>query len=183
MIKKIYYVLVLTVFLLSSFRVYAENIFSDKQLNGSMDITSNSMEVFKDKKLVVFSGNAKVIQGNRVLKSDKLLLYFKSEPDKKNKIGTIETDTAGDLERIEAKGNVYLNNEEKIATGDEAIYFRDSNKVIMIGNASLKEGKTSIKGDRVTVFLNENRGIVEGNTQTQVKAIIYPKDMKKTGTK
>jgi lipopolysaccharide export system protein LptA len=53
----------------------------------------------------------------------------------------------------------------------------------MIGNATLKDGKNFIKGDRVIVFLNENRGIVEGNTQKQAKAIIYPNDVKKIGTK
>jgi len=47
----------------------------------------------------------------------------------------------------------------------------------------LKEGKNSIRGDRVTVFLNENRGVVESNTQRQVKAIIYPQDKKKPGVK
>ena len=183
MINIIHYVLVVTIFLLSSFQVYADNNFPGRQSDKPMEITSDSMEVFKDKKLVVFSGKAKVMQGNSVLKSDKLFLYYKTESDNKSKIGIIKTDKIGELERIEAKGNVYLNNEERIATGDEAIYFRDSNKVIMIGNATLKDGKNSIKGDRVIVFLNENRGIVEGNTQKQVKAIIYPKDMKKTGTK
>ena len=51
----------------------------------------------------------------------------------------------------------------------------------MTGNAVLNEGKNSIKCDRVTVFLNENRGIVEGNNQKQIKAIIYPQERKKTG--
>ena len=95
-----------------------------------MEITSNRMEAFNEKKLVVFSGNAKVTQGNNVLKSDKLLLYYKKEPDKKDKIGTMETEKTGDLEKIEAKGNVSLTQGEKVATGDEAVYFHDSNKII-----------------------------------------------------
>ena len=70
---------------------------------------------------------------------------------------------------------------KRVATGDEAIYYRDSNKVILTGNAVLSEGKNSVKGDRVIVFLNENRGIVESDTQKQVKAIIYPQNKKKTG--
>jgi lipopolysaccharide export system protein LptA len=139
------------------------------------------MEAFNEKKLVVFSGNAVATQGNKVLKADQLLLYYKKESGKKNKIGTIETDSAGDLEKIEAKGKVSLTQGERIATGDEAVYFRDSNKVIMTGNAMLKEGKNIIKGDKVIVFLNENRGVVESNTQKQVKAIIYPQEKKKTG--
>ncbi|MBN1365456.1 MAG: lipopolysaccharide transport periplasmic protein LptA [Syntrophaceae bacterium] len=178
MVNKIYYVLILTFLLLLSIKVHADNRFPIKQSDKPMEITSDRMEIFKDKKLVVFSGNAKVTQGNSLLKADKLSLYYRDEPDKKYKIGTIQTGKAGDLERIEARGNVYLNYEEKIATGNEAIYFRDSGKVIMVGNASLKEGENCIKGESVIVFLDENRGIIEGNTQKQVKAVIYPKDIK-----
>jgi len=75
-----------------------------------------------------------------------------------------------------------LSQGKRTATGDEAVYFRDSNKVIMTGNAMLKEGKNIIRGDRVIVFLNENRGTVESNTQKQVKAIIYPQEKKKAET-
>jgi lipopolysaccharide export system protein LptA len=82
------------------------------------------------------------------------------------------------MEKIEATGNVSLTQGERIATGDEAIYFQDSGQVIMIGNAVLREGKNVIKGDRVIVFLNDNRGIVESNTKKQVKAIIYPQEKK-----
>jgi lipopolysaccharide export system protein LptA len=183
MSNKIYYILIPMLFLLSIIRVSAENNFPNKQSDKPMEITSNSMDVLKDKKLVVFSGNTKVMQGNSVLKSDKLFFYYKYGPDKKQKNGILETNKTGKIERIEAKGNVYLNHEEKIATGDEAIYLRDSNKVIMTGNATLNDGKSSIKGDRVIVFLDENRGIVEGTTQKRVKASVYPKDVKKTEIK
>ena len=175
MVNKKFSILVLFILLLSAFRVYADNNLLSRQSDEPMEITSNKMEAFNEKKLVVFSGNAKVTQGNSVLKSDQLLLYYKKEPDKKEKIGSMETERTGDLEKIEAKGNVSLTQGKRVAIGDEAIYFHDSNKVILTGNAVLSEGKNSIKGDRVIVFLNENRGVVEGNT----KAIIYPQNNKK----
>lgn len=170
------------IFLLTASLGYAENKLFNKQSNEPMEITSNRMEAFNDNKLVVFSGNARVTQGNSVLKSEKLLLYYK-EPDKKDKAGTIENEKTGDLEKVEAKGNVTLTQGERVATGDEAVYFRDSAKIIMTGNPTLSEGKNLIKGDRVIVYLNENRGVVEGNTNKQVKAIIYPQEKKKTGVK
>ena len=184
MIKKKYFALIWLVFLLSPFRAYAENNFSGRESSDEpIEITSDRMEAFNDRKLVVFSGHATVVQGKSLLKANKLFLYYKNEPDKKDKIGTIETDKTGELERIEAKGNVSLTQGERMATGEEAVYFRDANKVIMTGNAVLNEGKNTVKGDRVIVFLNENRGIVESSTQKQVKAIIYPQSRNKTGTK
>jgi lipopolysaccharide export system protein LptA len=171
----------LLIFLLTASCVYADNNFISKQSDEPLEITSNRMEAFNENKLVVFSGNAIVTQGKKVLKSDKLLLYYKKEPDKKEKVGSIETERAGDLEKIEAKGNVSLTQGERIASGDEAVYFRDSGKIIMTGNAMLSEGKNSIKGDRVIIFLNEDRGVVESNTKKQVKAVIYPQEKKKAG--
>jgi len=172
------YLFILFVLLTTSI-AYAENKLFNKQSDEPIEITSNRMEAFNEKKLIVFSGNAIAKQGNKVLKADQLNLYYKKEPDKKVKIGTTETEGTGDLEKVEAKGNVSLTQGGRTATGDEAIYLRDSGKVIMTGNPVLSEGKNSIKGDRVIVFLNEDRGVVESNTKKQVKAIIYPQEKKK----
>ena len=178
MIDKKVYSFILFIILLTACCTYADNNFISKQSDDPIEITSNRMEAFNEKKLVVFSGNAIAKQGNKVLKADQLNLYYKKEPEKV-KVGTTETEGTGNLEKIEAKGNVSLTQGERIATGDEAIYLRDSGKVIMTGNAVLREGKNSIKGDSVIVFLNENRGLVESNTKKQVKAIIYPQEKKK----
>jgi lipopolysaccharide export system protein LptA len=181
MIDKKLYIFILFIVLFAAPLAYAENKLFNKQSDEPMEITSNRMEAFNENKLVVFSGNAMVKQGSKILKSDKILLYYKKEPDKKEKVGMIETERVGDLEKVEAKGNVSLTQGERVATGDEATYYQDSAKIIMTGNAVLSEGKNSIKGDKVIVFLNENRGIVESNTKKQVKAIIYPQEKKKAG--
>jgi lipopolysaccharide export system protein LptA len=178
--RKVYSFIVLIILLTASCVSAKDNVIG-KQSDEPMEITSNRMEAFNENKLVVFSGNAMAKQGNKVLKADQLFLYYKKEPDKKDKVGTIVTERTGDLEKVEAKGKVSLIQGERVATGDEAIYYRDSAKIIMTGNAVLNEGKNSIKGDRVIVFLNENRGIVESNTKKQVKAIIYPQEKKKAG--
>ena len=182
MIHKKIYIFFALVLLFSTLQAYADNL-SLTQSDDPMEITSDRMEAFNEKKMVVFSGNAKAVQGKNILKSDKLLLYYKNEPDKKEKKETIPTDKAGELEKIEAKGNVSLTQGDRVATGDDAVYYRDSNKVIMTGNATLREGKNTIKGDRVIVYLNENRGVVESNAQNQVKAVIFPRETKKTQTK
>jgi lipopolysaccharide export system protein LptA len=181
MIKKI--IPVLFVFLLSALGAYAGDNPPLMPSGEPIEITSDRMEAFNKEKLVVFSGNATVTKGNAVIKADKLLLYYKDNDDKTDKKITAETAKTGDLEKIEAKGNVCLTQEQRIAKGDEAIYYRDSNKIILTGNAVLNEGKSSIKGERVTVLLNENRGIVEGNAQKQIKAVIYPQEKKQTQTK
>lgn len=174
-IKKL--IAVLFVFLLFTLCAHAGEKQQAMPSGEPVEITSDRMEAFNKEKMVVFSGNATVTKGNAVLKADKVLLYYKDNDDKTEKKITARTAKTGDLEKIEAKGNVSLTQDQRVATGDEAIYFRDSNKIILTGNAVLNEGKSSIKGDKVTVFLNENKGVVEGNTQKQIKAVIYPQKM------
>lgn len=183
MTDKYIYILVLSFVFPMFFQVHAANDFMKNNSTEPMEITSDRMEAFNEKKLVIFSGNAKVIQGNSILKSDKILLYYKKNSDKNEKAGPAETDPAGELDKVEAKGNVSLIQGERTASGDEAVFLRDSSKVILTGNAVLKEGKNIIRGDRVTVFLDEDSGVVESDTEKQVKAIIYPQDRKKTDIK
>lgn len=178
MIHKKIYILFLFVLLISYFQAYADqNILGTKQ-DKPLEITSSRMEAFQDRKLIVFSGDATVTQGSSVLKADKLFLYYKKDPDKINH-GKADSDKTGKLEKIEAKGHVSLIQENRKATGNEAVYFQEGNKVILTGNAVLNEGKSSIKGERVIILIDENRGIVESGEQTKVKAVIYPQNHKK----
>jgi lipopolysaccharide export system protein LptA len=179
MANKIIFLVITTVLFLTGSVLYAKD--EIKQINKINDkepieITSEKMDAYNEKKLVVFSGNAVARQGNIVLKSDRLMLYYKKETAKKDKIGTKEIEGVGDLEKIEAKGNISVTQGERMATGYEAIYLQDSGQIIMTGNAVLREGKNIIKGDKVIVFINENRGTVQSDPQKRVKAIIYPQE-------
>lgn len=176
-IKKISSVFVMMLWLVSP--VYAATDLIKGSPEEPLEITANKMEAFHEKNLVVFSGNACVIRGNTSLKSDRIYLYYKKEPVKKQKTGVIETAGSGELDKVEARGNVLLIQGDRTASADEALYVRESNKIIMTGNATLKEGKNIIRGDRVIVFLSEDRGIVESDPHKQVKAVIYPREEKK----
>lgn len=143
-----------------------------------IDIVSDRLDAYNEKKLVVFSGNAVATQGDKTIKSDRLLLYYKNDTKAPEKKGAKNVGNSGDLEKIEAKGHVTVTQGEKIVTGDDATYYQDTQQIIMIGNAVMREGRNIIKGDRITVFLDEDRGIVESDEKKRVKATIYPEDRK-----
>jgi lipopolysaccharide export system protein LptA len=48
----------------------------------------------------------------------------------------------------------------------------------MSGNAIMQEGANVIRGQKIVVFLNENRGVVEAAENKRVTATIYPTDQK-----
>jgi lipopolysaccharide export system protein LptA len=143
-----------------------------------IQIVSDRLDAYNEKKLVVFSGNAVATQGDKIIKSDRLLLYYKKDPRVPEKVGAENVGNTGDLERIEAKGHVTITQGERVVTGEDAIFYQDTQQIVMTGNAVMREGRNVIRGDRIVVFLNEDRGIVESIEKSRVKAIIYPEDKK-----
>jgi lipopolysaccharide export system protein LptA len=143
-----------------------------------IEIVSDRMDAYNEKKLVIFSGNAVATQGDKELKSDSLSLYYKKETGKKDKIGAKEIEGTGDLEKIEAKGNVVVTQKKRVATGDEAVYYQDSGEIILTGNPLLREDKSTIKGCKIIIYTNEDRGVVEScdPEKERVKAVIYPQE-------
>jgi lipopolysaccharide export system protein LptA len=178
--KKIFLLLPLIILLSASSLDAKDNIALINKMNSNepYEIISDRMDAFNEKKMVVFSGNATARQGDKVLKSDQLVFYYKKEAGQAGKVGAKEIEMSGELEKIEAKGNVSVTQGERIATGDEAIYVQETGQIIMKGNAVLREGKNVIKGDRVIVYVNESRGTVESDPQKRVKAVIYPQEQK-----
>jgi lipopolysaccharide export system protein LptA len=121
----------------------------------------------------VFSGNAVATQGVRTIRSDRLTLYYK---ENKNPSGrsTGEAEGMGNVERVEATGHVTITEGERVVTGESAVFDQDARKITMTGGAVMREGANVIRGDRIIVFLDENRGVVESTESGRVTATIYP---------
>ncbi|HVO66862.1 MAG TPA: LptA/OstA family protein [Syntrophales bacterium] len=160
----------------------AKEVDTGKKLKFDKDqpiqIVSDRLDAYNDKKLVIFSGNAIATKGDIIIKSDSLLLNYKKDPRMPEKNGAHGISNTGDLEKIEAKGHVTIKQGERIVTGDDAVFYQDTQKIIMTGNAVMREGRNIIHGDRIVVYLNEDRGVVEGLEKNRVNATIYPEDRK-----
>jgi lipopolysaccharide export system protein LptA len=136
-----------------------------------IQIVSDRMEAFHDKRMVVFTGNAVATQGERTVRAERLTLFYKPKPDGQSRPGTGGTE---DIERIEAKQNVRITEGERVVTGDEALFDQQTQQMTVTGNAVLREGANVIRGDRVVVFLEENRGVVYSGKNNRVTATVYP---------
>ena len=177
-IKKIITLSVLLILSAASMVQAKDNPAKVNRLNSKepIEIVSDRMDAYNEKKMVIFSGNAVATQGDREIKSDRLIIYYKKQPGKKDKTGVKAMEGTGDLEKIEAKGHVIVTQKERVATGEEAVYYQDSGQIIMTGNPVLRDGKNTIKGEKVIVFVNEDRGVVESKDKKRVKAVIYPQE-------
>lgn len=149
---------------------------SDKPIQ----IVSDRFDIYPDKRVAVFSGNVVVTQEDTVISSDEFFLHYKKEGIKKKQNDeNVNTGIAtGDIEKIEARGNVIIKQKEKVITGDNAFFYNDEQKIVVTGNPVMKEGDNIIKGDKVIFLMKENRGVVESSSTKRVKATIYPEEKK-----
>jgi lipopolysaccharide export system protein LptA len=138
-----------------------------------IQIVSDRLDAYNEKRMVVFSGNAVATQGGRTIRSDRLTLYYKEEK-RSNGRQSGETEGMGGMDRVEANGHVTITEGDRIVTGETALFEQEAQKITVTGGAVLREGTNVIRGDRIFVFLNENRGVVEGAENKRVTATIYP---------
>jgi lipopolysaccharide export system protein LptA len=147
--------------------------------NQTIEITSDRLEAYDEKKQVLFSGNVGAVQGDITIKAASIRLYYKKEGRSGDKDGLQNVGKAGDLEKIEARGQVKVSQGDRLVTGDQAIYYQEARRrIVMTGDAVMRQGNNVVRGDRIEVFLDENRGIVEAGENKRVKATIYPRENK-----
>jgi lipopolysaccharide export system protein LptA len=154
---------------------------ADGKRSQPIKIDADRLEAHNEKRTVTFIGNVVAVQEGRTIRADRVTLFYKKEGARAAQPSR-DPLRGGELDRIEARGKVSIQMEDRIATGDEAVMLQDAQQIILTGNATLREGPNIVTGEKVTVFLEENRGIVEGSDKIRVRAVIYT-ETRETGTK
>jgi lipopolysaccharide export system protein LptA len=141
-----------------------------------IQITSDKMEVSQKDGTIVFEGHVVAQQENLTMVGKKLVvLAVKDKQKPKNAKADAEPGGVIDrVDRIEVIGDVKITQGEKLATCDKAVYYRQDQKIILSGNPQVSQGKDVLNGRVITLYLLEDRSVIEGGGQNPVKATIYP---------
>ncbi|MBM4294755.1 MAG: hypothetical protein FJ126_07630 [Deltaproteobacteria bacterium] len=84
------------------------------------------------------------------------------------------TDLGGEkIDRIVARGQVRFVQEDRVATSQEAIYYKDKEEVVLLGNPQMWRGENTLKGERIVFNLKNNTMKVESSPQKRVEAHLY----------
>jgi lipopolysaccharide export system protein LptA len=140
----------------------------EKGKGQSIVVKSNSLEVDNKKRVVTFTGDVDARRGDLIINCEKLFVYYS---------GTMTDDPSqkSDLkvEKIVATGGVRISRASGgLATAEEAVYYQQDEKVILTGNPTVKQGKDVVEGSTITLYLREDRSVVEGSDGKQVRAVI-----------
>jgi lipopolysaccharide export system protein LptA len=144
-------------------------------------VTSRTLEFDYKQNVVVYRGDVEAVQGDVHLKSDTLTIRLASVDEKAGETGDPAPPPAGDttlggrvqLRQVEAVGNVRIDQGERWATGGRAVYDEERRVLTLSEEPVLHDGPNQIAGDRVIVYLDENRSVVEGG-EKRVKAVLFP---------
>jgi lipopolysaccharide export system protein LptA len=145
----------------------------DKGL-AAMVINADSLEIDNKEKIVIFEGNVSAIRDNITIRCQRMQLHY---IDLSGKGGLEESDI--DVEKIVASGEVKIERDEGgMATAEEAVYYQKEEKLILTGDPVVKQGDDFVEGAKITLFLKEDRSLVEGSPQSKVRAVISPRSLK-----
>ncbi len=111
-----------------------------------------------------------MVQEELVVHSDLMIVHFKE----KNAASATDrpsqaSESGKEIRFIEAKGNVKIAKGESRAKCERAIYDKQKEIVILRGSPVAWQGGTRISGPKMTMFLNENRSVVEGGTRVTIQ--------------
>ncbi|MDY7030646.1 MAG: LptA/OstA family protein, partial [Thermodesulfobacteriota bacterium] len=88
------------------------------------------------------------------------------------KISIIYDENVKTAKKIIAEGQVRITQGERIATGERAVFNNSEEKITLTGRPQLREGDNTIEGGKITLFLAEDRGVVEADKEIRVNATI-----------
>jgi lipopolysaccharide export system protein LptA len=142
------------------------------------------MEAESKKDIIIFIGNVVANRGKMQIKADRLEVFIKKKrrPEKgSGKAAGAATkkgagmSSQGDIERIVAIGNVLLRQDgDKFASGERMVYHEARGVAVLSGNPRAWEGKNQIIGDRIELYLREDRTVVLGSPSRRVGVTLYP---------
>lgn len=155
-------------------------------------ITSKKMTVRNQDSQAVFEGMVVLTRGSLVVHSDKMVVSFHSRKHGLNPQSTGDTNQRGaaqsppsskgggaastisnrSVSRIEATADTHhvkIEYENGNATCQKAVYFVDGEKVVLTGDPVAWERGTRVSGKQITIFLAEERSVVEGGSHLRIE--------------
>jgi lipopolysaccharide export system protein LptA len=132
-------------------------------------IVSDSLEAYQQQQKVIFIGHVVAKQGELTIRGDRMTVFYLEQGNPESNKERL----AGKIDRVVVDGNVHITQKEVVATGEHVVYFREENKAVLTGKPRVEKGKDFIQGDKITLFFDSKKSIVEGGPSGPVEATIY----------
>ncbi len=110
--------------------------------DGPIEITADELEVQQAQGIATFRGDVDAVQGELRLTADELTVHYGGAAGE-----------GGDIERVEARGDVVVRSVDDVATGDVGTYDLMTRQITLTGDVVLTSGGNVLRGRRLDVDL------------------------------
>ncbi len=151
----------------------------------STSITSKRMTVKNQDSQAIFEGSVVLTRGALTVYSDRMVVSFRpaelngSEEKRLREPGKGAAPSKGpdavpavsnrSVSQIEATGRVKIEKESGRATCEKAVYYHEGDKIVLTGDPVAWEKGTRVSGKQITMFLAEDRSVVEGGSHVRIE--------------
>jgi lipopolysaccharide export system protein LptA len=126
-------------------------------------VDADRMERYGKESLVIFSGNVVARQNGSVQYADRMEVYLDEKGDR--------------VVRTVSTGNVRIVTRDcKTGTAQRAEYVDLEQRMVLVGNARVWQDDNVVTGETITMFLSQDRSLVQGGKQERVKAVFSPRE-------
>jgi lipopolysaccharide export system protein LptA len=127
---------------------------------GPVRVDADTMEFDYRTMVLTYRGNVVVTQAGMTLRSNSLRVVLEPEGRQRAK-------------EVVAEGEVHLDAGTRRASGGRAVFDDATRTITLSDQARLSDGANEVVGERVVVFIDERRSVVEGGSE-RVRAVLYP---------
>jgi lipopolysaccharide export system protein LptA len=142
-------------------------------------IEAERLEVHDKDKTATFTGKVVVTQGDTTMRCKTLVVFYVGPPSKdapSTPSATVTTSGEQKIKKLEARGDVVVNQNDQIATGEMAVFDMGTNVVTMTGGVVLTQGQNVLRGSKLVVDMTTGYSRVEsGNSNNgRVQGLFVP---------
>ena len=129
-----------------------------------INISSRRLEADNKARTVTFKGEVVAKKDDMTINADVMVASY---------------DSGGrDITQIVAEGKVKIVQGDRIATSGRAVFYNEEQKLVLTKDPKVWQGKNVVGGEVITVFMAEDRMVVEGGDRHRVSATIFPEEVK-----
>jgi len=130
-------------------------------------IRAGELQFDLDASRILYRGGVEVEQGEFRTRSEELEIVYAGDP---------RGESAVDLKVVAARGDVVVRQKERTAWGDAARFLQETRTIELAGNARLREGDSEVRGEKLTVLLDEGASVIEAEPGRRVSAVLFAED-------
>ncbi|MCR5878331.1 LptA/OstA family protein [Phenylobacterium sp. J367] len=145
-----------------------------KNSDAPVDITADELEVTNNACTAIWKGNAEALQETSRLRAQVLKIFNKPAAG-----GGGQTGGCGELDRLEAEGQVYYMTPDQRVRANQGIYTAANSTLTMTGDVVAVQGQNVIRGTKMVFNTKTGEGNMVGqatgkNAQGRVRGVFYP---------